>query len=370
VNRHPPPVATPGPARAGVPSPWAESHRRPARSDGEDAGRGAAFSPSALSRSRSLIWRVLVINATILIAAALLLALTPFTIRYPMRPDHALALAAGVLVSVLANALLLRFGLAPLEHLKLAMHEADVLQPGHRLPETEGAAELNSAAGAFNDMLTRLEAERRRSAIRTTFAEEEQRRRLSRELHDEIGQRLTAVLLYLKRVAATNDAVRPQLVEAQAEIRTALNEVRRVLRELRPQVLEELGLVSALAELANGFSTQAGIPIDRDFPEPFPRLDPAQELAVYRIAQEALTNVARHAEATHASVTLGCSNGSLTLAVADDGMGLVHVVEDGGIRGMRERAIQIRGLLTLGASPLGGTEVRLVAPLVLAGPDV
>jgi two-component system sensor histidine kinase UhpB len=321
-------------------------------------------SQAALSWSRSLFWRVLVINAAILILGALLLALTPFTIRYPMRPDHALVLAAGVLVSVLANALLLRYGLAPLERLKVAMNDADVLRPGQRLPAKVGVAELNAAVGAFNDMLTRLESERRLAAIRATFAEEEQRRRLSRELHDEIGQRLTAVLLYLKRVTGSDDTLRPELVEAQAEIRSALNEVRRVLRELRPQVLEELGLVSALEELANGYASQTAMPIDRSFATPFPRLDPTEELAVYRIAQEALTNVARHAQATRASIGLGHADGWLTLTVADDGIGFYRGSEDGGIRGMRERAIQIRGLLTLGESLLGGTEVRLVAPLL------
>jgi two-component system sensor histidine kinase UhpB len=365
MSRNPRPVS---PARPGAPG-HSEPGPPAVRSVQTRHAHGARASQAAISWSNSLFWRVLAINATILIVAALLLALTPFTIRYPMRLDHALALAAGVLFSVLANALLLRYGLAPLERLKLAMHEADVLQPGRRLPERVGVEELNEAVGAFNDMLTRLEAERRRSAIRATFIEEEQRRRLSRELHDEIGQRLTAVLLYLKRVAATDDVLRPELVEAQAEIRRALNEVRRVLRELLPQVLEELGLVSALAELANGFEAQTAVPIDRGFAEPFPRLVPAQELALYRIAQEALTNVARHAEATRASIGLSHTDGSLALTVADDGIGFHQGSEDGGIRGMRERAIQIRGRLTLGESLLGGTEVRLVAPLALAEAD-
>lgn len=341
----------------------------PRRAERARSGRSTRAAQGALLWSRSLFWRVLVINAAILVAAALLLALTPFTIHYPMRPDHALALAGGVLVSVLANALMLRYGLAPLEHLKLAMHEADVLQPGQRVSETEGVAELNAAAGAFNDMLTRMESERRRSAIRATFAEEEQRRRLSRELHDEIGQRLTAVLLYLKRMSATDGEPRAELVDAQAEVRTALNEIRRVLRELRPQALEELGLVSALTELANGFAAQTSLSVDCSFAEPFPRLASAQELAVYRIAQEALTNVVRHAEATRVAISLSHASGSLALVVADDGAGLSRGAEAGGIRGMRERAIQIRGVLTLGRSTLGGAEVRFVAPLAPAGAD-
>jgi two-component system sensor histidine kinase UhpB len=311
---------------------------------------------------------VLVINAAILGAAALLLALTPFTIDYPIRATHAVVLAGGVLVSVLANGLLLRFGLAPLERLKAAMREADVLRPGQRLRPASGVAELDEVVSTFNDMLRRLEDERRGSATRASFFEEEQRRRLSRDLHDEIGQRLTAVLLYLKRMAATSDdATRAGLVEAQVEVRNALDEVRRVLLELRPQALEVLGLVSALRELATGFSTQTGMPIECRFLEPFPRLVPTEEVAVYRVAQEALTNVARHAAAAAAFISLEHTNERLTLCVADDGCGLGSAAEAGGIRGMRERAIQIGAVFSIDQRSPSGTQVVLVAPLVLAG---
>lgn len=344
--------------RSGVPL---ETHRRSAT-----ARRGGVIRRRALS----LYWRVLVINAGILAAAALALALTPFTIGYPIRSTHAVVLAGGVLVSVIANGLLLRFGLAPLERLKTAMREVDVLRPGHRLRAAPAVAELNDVVRTFNDMLGRLEAERRASATRTSTAEDEERRRMSRELHDEIGQRLTAVLLYLRRMTATaDDATRPGLVEAQTEIRIALEEVRRVLLQLRPQALELFGLVGALRELATAFSNQTTAPIEYTFGDPFPRLAPAEEVAVYRVAQEALTNVSRHAEATRVSMTLGHTGQSLTLSVADDGSGPGIVGESGGIRGMRERAIQIGGVLTVRQSALGGTEVRLVAPLALAGAE-
>jgi two-component system, NarL family, sensor histidine kinase UhpB len=321
-------------------------------------------------RALSLYWRVLVINALILATAALLLALTPFTIGYPIRSTHAVVLAGGVLASVIANGLLLRFGLAPLERLKAAMREADVLRPGQRLPAASGVAELTEVIATFNDMLRRLEEERRVSATRASLAEEEERRRLSRDLHDEIGQRLTAVLLYLTRMSAVaDDATRAGLVEAQTEIRSALEEVRRVLLQVRPQALEVLGLVGALQELPRGFSVRTSLVVECRFGEPFPRLIPSHEVTVYRVAQEALTNVARHAEAARASITLTHTSRSLALSVADDGRGLGRAQEAGGIRGMRERAIQIGGALDLEPGPLGGTQVHLVAPLVLAGAD-
>jgi two-component system sensor histidine kinase UhpB len=367
VNR----LTTDAPRRTHTPQAPEATPARPRPALVADPGAAGARRQGVIRRrALSLYWRVLVINAAILAAAALLLALTPFTIDYPIRSTHAVVLAGGVLLSVLANGLLLRFGLAPLERLKTAMREADVLRPGHRLRAASGVAELNEVVLAFNDMLSRLEGERRASATRASLSEEEERRRISRDLHDEIGQRLTAVLLYLKRMTATaDDATRPGLVEAQTEIRTALEEVRRVLLRLRPQALEVLGLASALRELATGFSAQTAVPIECQFGERFPRLTPAEEVTVYRVAQEALTNVARHSDATRASITLSHTNQSLTLCVADDGSGLGSAAESGGIRGMRERAIQIGGALALDQGPLGGTRVRLVAPLLLAGAD-
>jgi two-component system, NarL family, sensor histidine kinase UhpB len=344
-------------------------HANRRRADaGPATARGARVPGGAAGRWRrralSIYWRMLVINAVILVLAATLLALTPITVSFPLRTKQAIVLAGGLLLSVAANGALLRLGLAPLERLKAAMQRADVLRPGERLPTDSGVGELNELAGTFNDMLSRLEEERRLSASRAWMAEEAERRRISRDLHDEVGQRLTAVLLFLRRSAAeAGEPTRSELVEAQSAIRDALDEVRRVLRRLRPEVLDELGLVSALSELATGFSASTGLRIDRRLAHDPPRMASETELAVYRIAQEALTNVARHADAAAATLTLDVEGSTVTLRVVDDGRGIGGDVEAGGIRGMRERAIQIGGTVTLTAGAGGGTEVRLVAPV-------
>jgi two-component system, NarL family, sensor histidine kinase UhpB len=316
------------------------------------------------STSRSLYLRVLLINAAILVAATLVLAFTPVTVSSPLRSGQADVLVIGVVVSVIANGVLLRVALAPLDRLKAAMRNADVLQPGRRLPAEPGISELNELAVTFNDMLGRLEDERRSSAVRASEAEEALRRGLARDLHDDIGQRLTAVLLYLKRSAATTtEPSRSGILEAQTAIRDALDEVRRVLRQIRPEVLEELGLPMALAELADGFAAQTGLEVDQALNDDLPRLVPSCELALYRIAQEALTNVARHADARRARIELARDENDVVLSVMDDGRGMAGSTEGGGIRGMRERAIPLCGTLTIMPRPGGGSTVRLRVPL-------
>jgi two-component system sensor histidine kinase UhpB len=142
-------------------------------------------------------------------------------------------------------------------------------------------------------------------------------------------------------------------------------EVRRIARELRPEMLEHLGLVSALTELSRKFADQSGLRIERRFAETLPPLSDDAELAVYRIAQESLTNVARHAHASRIDVTLEPGPGSVVLRVVDDGRGIDETATlngNGGLRGMRERAVLVGGALAVKRGHDGGVEVRLEVP--------
>jgi two-component system sensor histidine kinase UhpB len=145
-----------------------------------------------------------------------------------------------------------------------------------------------------------------------------------------------------------------------------LEEVRRIARELRPEMLEHLGLVSALTELSRKFADQSGIRVSHRFAEDLPALPEAAEIALYRVAQESLTNVARHAGAAHVEVALEPGERSVVLRVADDGRGLseASVSSNGhtGLRGMRERALLVGGALAIKQSAGGGVEVRLEVP--------
>jgi two-component system, NarL family, sensor histidine kinase UhpB len=315
----------------------------------------------------SLFWRVFGINAGLLLIPTLLLLFSPVEIDYPITPFQATIVIAGLLALVVADLILLWPSFAPLERLARRMQHVDLLRPGQRLVAS-GPKEVRELVHTFNEMLDRLEKERRESGQRALAAQESERLRIARGLHDEIGQTMTGVLLQLKRIADdAPPALQAELVETQEAIRTGLDEVRRIARELRPDTLE-LGLVNALTALATTFSQRTGLEIERRFESDLPRLEPETELALYRVAQESLTNVARHAEASHVELELTRGSGSVVLRVVDDGRGMNGgAPPGGGLRGMRERALMLGAALAIKASAEGGVEVRMEVPLREAG---
>ncbi|MEU9378114.1 HAMP domain-containing sensor histidine kinase [Streptomyces sp. NPDC048255] len=306
----------------------------------------------------SLYWRIFLLNAGVL-ACAVALLLGPVTVSTPVLFGEALVLLGGLAAMLVINAVLLRVGLAPLARLNRAMATADLLKPGAR-PTVTGGGEIAALTQSFNAMLDRLEAERATSSGRVLTALEGERKRIAQELHDEIGQTLTAVLLQLKHAAdRAPQPVRADLHQAQETTRASLDEIRRIARRLRPGVLEELGLLSALRSLAAEFTTPR-LGVTAHITPGLPHLDPAAELVLYRVTQEGLTNAARHSGATRVEVhlrPLAC--GGVGLLVRDNGHGLGEAPEGAGIRGMRERALLIGAELLVGAGPHGGTQVRL-----------
>ncbi|WP_284116887.1 histidine kinase, partial [Streptomyces fragilis] len=194
----------------------------------------------------SLFWRIFLLNAVVLGAATSLLLWAPVTVSVPVLLTEAVILVVGLAVMLVANAALIRWGLAPLARLTRRMTTVDLLRPGQRLPEY-GTGEVADVIRTFNAMLDRLEHERVASSARVLNAQESERRRIAQELHDEVGQSMTAILLALKRVADRADPpLREELALIQEATRAGLDEIRRLLRRLRPGVLEDLGLVSAL----------------------------------------------------------------------------------------------------------------------------
>jgi signal transduction histidine kinase len=208
-----------------------------------------------------------------------------------------------------------------------------------------------------------------RDALRRVVEGQElERRRLARELHDETGQALTSILLGLKRVedAKTREDARAAAAELREEIVQTLRSVRRLAVELRPKALDDFGLVPALERLADAFGGESGIAIDVEANLDETRLPPEVETALYRIAQEALTNVAKHADAEHVSLIVTRRDGSVTVVVEDDGRGFGAVGgESGGLGlvGMKERVGLLGGRLAIESTEGSGTTIVAEVPL-------
>ncbi|MFF9044991.1 HAMP domain-containing sensor histidine kinase [Streptomyces parvulus] len=311
----------------------------------------------------SLFWRIFGLNAVVLGFATALLLWAPVTVSVPVLLTEAVILVGGLAVMLVANGALLRWGLAPLDRLTKLMTTVDLLRPGQRLPVT-GGGEVPELIRTFNAMLDRLEHERATSTARVLLAQEAERRRIAQELHDEVGQSMTAILLVLGRAADdAHEPLRGELRQAQEITRESLDEVRRLVRRLRPGVLDDLGLISALSSLTHDFATHTGLRVVRRFDAELPALDPETELVLYRVAQESMTNTARHADAERLEVSLSPADGAVTLAIADDGRGMEAACEGAGIRGMRERALLIGAALDITSAPGAGTRIRLTAPV-------
>jgi two-component system, NarL family, sensor histidine kinase UhpB len=316
-----------------------------------------------------LFERIVLANAAVLLLAATVLAATPFGVSYPAEAKELAALGLGVALMIALDGLLVRRALAPLDRLRESMRRIDPLRPGVRLDLADAGGDLTELARAFNDMADRLEAERREAARRDLATREDERRSVARELHDEVGQTLTALLALLDGAErAAPGELRPALADGRETARSALHQVRGMVGRLRPDTLEELGLVSALRSLSRRIARQTGLQVVPDLDPHLPPLDEDAELVVYRIAQEALTNAVRHAQAGTVRLSLGIGDGGLQLCVRDDGRGMPNGSgrPTGGLRGMRERALLVGGTLSVAPTAGGGTEVRLRIPILEA----
>ena len=281
----------------------------------------------------------------------------------------AIVALAAVALALAVNLVVLRRRFAPLEDLIEEMEKVDLSRPGPLLPRSiDGVGETEEVERielAFLRMIRRLEAERRRAGSAALRAQEEERARVARDLHDEVNQSLTGLLL---RLEAVREAAPPELEPELAETRTLANQAMRELlslaRQLRPTALDDLGLTAAIAgqveQLAQG-EIDAAITTEGDFSD----LGDDAQLVVYRVAQEALSNAGRHSGATRVTVTMRRrEDGGVALEVADDGRGFAFDEAQGGlgIAGMRERALLIGGELTIESRLGHGTTVRLAVP--------
>ena len=331
-----------------------------------------------------LFYKILLANLAVVVIGAV--AGTVITVWHVLRyPDDlhyeliALFAITGLIISAIVNNLVLKLALRPLDDLQSAVDE--VRQGNLNVQVTPDALadeRFERLFATFNQMVATLEADAQqlhRLSRLILQAQEDERQRVARELHDEAAQALTSLLVHLRLLErAHNPEEAQQRVEELRQLTAqALEEVRRVALDLRPKILDDLGLEAALGwrtdELNAGGNLQAKLEIDglRQ------RIPHELELVLYRVAQEALNNVARHAQADHATIALRQSSGWLTLEVRDDGVGFdlagtQDPRRDGrdgglGLMGMQERLGMVGGTLQIESRPQIGTQVLARVPL-------
>lgn len=318
----------------------------------------------------SLYWKVCVINGAVLCAGTLALVLSPASVSRRILFSEAVVVVVGLALVLVLNAVLLRRALGPVDRVIREMATARLGGIGRRI-QVSGDGPGAQLAHSYDAMLDRLEAERQANNARALAAQEAERHRIAQELHDQVGQSLTVVLLGLKQLEArAPEDLRAELALVRESARTGLDDVRRVARELRPGVLDDLGLHAALAALATDVSAHGGPAVRRTFGPGLPALPPETELVVYRVAQEALTNVVRHAGATAVDLSLLRVGREVALHVRDDGCGFPGNGTEqagAGLSGMRDRASLVGGQIEVTSSPGRGTTVRLRVPAVQEG---
>ena len=321
-------------------------------------------------KTSSLAGQVVAVNV-LLVVATLFAATAAANLNLDLHDERLsfLLLALTIVLVLLVNMMMLRRRFLPLERLIATIEAIDPAAPGElTLPsDPQEAEEVGRLAASFRRMLGRIEDERRRSGRLVLRAQEEERRRLARDLHDEVNQALTAILL---RLEALSQAAPPELDEELAELKRlvnqAMSELLQLARQLRPTALDDHGLLPAMVSQVRRFAAQTGIKADLNATGENAPLQPDEEIAVYRIAQEALANIARHADASLVEVDLRSGGDGLELKVRDDGRGFEpdHAGHKGGLGlgGMAERARLVGGELTIDSRPGAGTELCLKVP--------
>jgi len=335
---------------------------------GEQARGGAV---RALLRF-PLFYKILVANAAIL--ALVIAGCSVFARGADAEGSYALLLGGGLVVSILSNAVILRLALHPLSELERtarAVQEGDL---SARVPTSPLAdRELERINTTFNAMLDSGDTYRRRLrevAAHALNAQEEERKRIARELHDGTAQTLAALRVRLRVARAAADARErdAQLDRLSTELGEATEEIRTIAQGLRPPALDMLGLAVAIEAHARTVAERTGLAIVTDIVKVDGLLTPESELALYRIVQEALSNVARHAHATRATVSVRPGPRSVVVLVEDDGRGFgveAEMAQRGlGLFGMQERAAYVGGAVTIESAPGRGTRVRATIPAV------
>ncbi len=280
---------------------------------------------------------------------------------------------SGLLVSVVINFALLKLALTPLTRLRETMKQAQAGDLTLQAPVTGHDPDFDQLASAFNSMLQAIDDLSKSRARHILHAQEEERKRIARELHDETSQALTSLLISLALLeeSVTDPVGRERICDTRTLAHQTLRAVRNMSLDLRPSALDDLGLLPALRWYVKQFQQKCGIEVELTATGLKERLPPEVETALYRMIQESLTNTAKHAHASHVWVTLTEDGLLLRATIRDDGRGFdaagmlrKHWQERGlGLAGMQERAALLDGAVEIESEPGAGALITATIPL-------
>ncbi len=279
----------------------------------------------------------------------------------------------GLIVSVVINYALLKFALSPLTRLRETMEQVQAGDMTPKAPVNGFDPDADSLAQTFNTMLAAIDDLSKTRAIQILHAQEQERKRIARELHDETSQVLTSLLISLAMLeeTLTSDTGRARIADTRALAHQTLRAVRNLSIDLRPSALDDLGLLPALRWYIKEYQQKCGIEVEFTSSGLKERLPAEMETAIYRIIQESLTNTAKHAHAHKARVTLTETDAAINVRISDDGCGfdapavLRTPWQDRGLGlgGMMERASLLDGSVDIQSQVEHGTTISVRIPV-------
>ncbi len=320
-----------------------------------------------MKRRNSLIAQILGVNV-LLVTATLFAASVAAGLDLNVQSQRwqFLVLAMAIMLTLLVNMMMLQRRFSPLERLIERVEAIDPAQPAaFEAPEHNRVEEIDRLAASFQRLLERIDGEQRRSGRLVLRAQEEERKRVARDLHDEVNQALTAILLRLEALSQDSPPeLAAELKGLKGLVNQAMEELLSLARQLRPSALDDHGLLPALDGQVRRFGNQTGIETVLHTNGASSTLTDDQEIVLYRVVQEALSNAAQHSGARHVAVNLGAPEGTVTLRVDDDGCGFDSTAERSrlGLDGMAERAKLVGGELRISSTPGDGTSITLEIP--------
>lgn len=345
--------------------------------------------------SLSLFSKIVIGNSLVILAGAIggTLITHFFTEKGRELLSILLFASVGLFVSILINLWIVRTALKPLVELRRLAEEIQQTRPYEELTASIQPIELSLAnpdpdthqlAHSLSSLIRQLETSNcqlRAISTRAIHAQEEERIRISHSLHDDTGQALLSLLLNLerleKRISPADQEIRSQLIAIRQLARDTLEELRKIISDLRPSILDDLGLIPAMRWYARTHLEDAGIQLDLQIPEePLP-LSPELTITLFRIVQEAVNNIVRHAGAKKANIMVSYSGNAVNLRVEDDGCGfninqtqaeaIQH--QQWGLIGIQERAELVGGCFSVISTPGKGTQLQISVPFSASQED-